>query len=151
MGLFDLFKKPLTIQHDFFGTLIFMTFKDSTKNYFEGKGKFKPTGDEIEYFVGADLNGPTNDQREFYIKVQDSYDDLISKITPLIEDEFKNWKDDFKVKDFKKEFKLVAVTIPRLNTNVTIWDMSFETIHDDNHQVTVDFKDFEPEGILIDG
>jgi hypothetical protein len=83
--------------------------------------------------------------------VQDSYDDLISKIIPLIEDEFKNWKDDFKIKDFKKEFKLVAVTIPRLNANATSWDMSFETIHDDNHQVTVDFKDFEPEGILIDG
>jgi hypothetical protein len=38
MGLFDLFKKPQTIQDDFFGTLTFMTFKDSTKNYFEGRG-----------------------------------------------------------------------------------------------------------------
>jgi len=42
MGLFNLFKKPQTIQDDFFGTLTFIDFKDSTKNYFEGKGKFKP-------------------------------------------------------------------------------------------------------------
>jgi hypothetical protein len=151
MGLFDLFKKPQVIQDDFFGTLTFMIFKDPTKNYFEGKGKFKPTGEEIEYLVGADLSGPTNDQRNFYNKVQDSYEELISRITPLIEDEFKNWKEDFKIKDFKKEFKLVAMTIPRLNSNAISWDMSFETIHEADHQITVDFKNFEPDGILIDG
>ena len=151
MGLFDLFKKPQTIQDDFFGTLTFMSFKDPTKNYFEGKGKFNPTGDEIEYFVEADLSGPTNDQRNFYNKVEGLYDEIISKVIPLIENEFKNGKEDFKIKDFKQEFKLVAVTIPRLNSDTATWDMSFETIHDDNHQVTVDFKDFEPEGILIDG
>jgi len=151
MGLFDLFKKPQTIQDDFFGTLKFMSFKDSTKNYFEGKGKFKPTGDEIEYFISGELSGPTIDQRLFYNKVQDSYDDIILKIIPLIEDEFKNWNEEFKIKDFKKEFKLVAMKIPRLDSKPTTWDMAFETIHDDNHQVTVDFKDFEPDGIIIDG
>ena len=151
MGLFDIFKKSQTIQDDFFGKLTFISFKDPTMNCFEGKGKFKPTGDTIEYTIEADLSGPTNDQRNFYNKVQDLYDEIISKITPLIEDEFKNWKEDFKIKDFKKEFKLVAVTIPRLSSNAATWAMSFETIHDNNHQVTVDFKDFEPEGILIDG
>ena len=85
MGLFDLFKKPQTIQDDFFGTLTFMSFKDPTKNYFEGKGKFNPTGDEIEYFVEADLSGPTNDQRNFYNKVEGLYDEIISKVIPLIE------------------------------------------------------------------
>jgi hypothetical protein len=151
MGLFDLFKKPQTIQDDCFGTLTFMSFKDTSKNYFEGKGKFKPTGDEIEYFIDGEFSGPTAEQRNFYNKVQDSYGEIISKIIPLIEDEFKNWKDDFKIKDFKKEFKLVAVTIPRLNSGPANWDMSFETIHDDNHQITIDFKDFDPEGVLIDG
>ncbi len=151
MGLFDLFKKPPTIKDDFFGVLTFVSFKKSTADYFEGKGRFKPTGDEIEYFIGADIRGPTNDQRDFYNKVQESYDELVAKFTPLIENEFKNWKSDFKIVNFKKEFKLVAMTIPRLNDNVITWDMSFDTIHDANHQVTVDFKNFEPEGILIDG
>ena len=50
MGIFGLFKKPQTIQDDFFGTLTFMNFKDSTKNYFEGKGKFNPTGDVDRIF-----------------------------------------------------------------------------------------------------
>lgn len=151
MGLFDLFKKPQIIQDDFFGSLRFMTFKDSTKNYFEGKGILKPTTDEIEYFIEADLSGPTIDQRNFYDKVQNSFDEITSKVTPLIEDEFKNWKEDFKIKDFKKEFKPVALTIPRMTSKPLTWDISFETIHDDNHQITVDFKDFEPDGILIDG
>jgi hypothetical protein len=151
MGFFDVFKKPQVIKDDFFGALTYMTFKDPAKNFFEGKGMFKPTSAEIEYFIEADVSGSTNDQRHFYDNVQASYDDIISKIIPLIEDEFKNWKEDFKIENFKKEFKLVAMTIPRLNKNTTIWDMSFETIHDDNHRVTVELKDFEPDGIMIDG
>jgi hypothetical protein len=151
MGLFNLFNKPPTIQDDFFGVLTFMSFKDSTKNYFEGKGKFKPTGEVIEYLVGGDLSGPTNEQREFYNKIQDTYDAIMVKITPLIEEEFKNWKEDFRIKDFKKEFKLVALTIPRLPSKPVVWDMSFDALHDEDHQITVGFNDFEPEGISFDG
>lgn len=29
--------------------------------------------------------------------------------------------------------------------------MSFDTVHDENHQVTVDFIGLEPQGVLIDG
>lgn len=151
MGLFDIFKKTQTIQDDFFGSLRYTTFRDATKNYFEGRGNFEPIGDEIEYFISADLNGPTIDQRDFYKKIEDLYGEIIVKITPLIEEEFKNWKQDFKIKDFKKEFKVVALTVPRLNSLPITWNISFETIHDDNHQVMIDFKDFEPCEILIDG
>jgi hypothetical protein len=151
MGLFDLFKKPQIIQDNFFGPLRFIEFKNSTKNYFEGKAIFKPTGNEIEYFIKADLSGPTTDQRDFYDKVQNSYDEIISKVIPIIEDELKDWKEDSRIKDFKKEFKPVALTIPRMTTKPLIWDISFETIHDDNHHVTIDFKDFEPDGSAIDG
>lgn len=151
MGLFNPLKKPHSLQDDFFGPLTFMSFKDSTKNYYEGKGKFKPTGEQIEYFIEADLSGPTTEQRYFYGKLQESYDDLASQIGPLIENELRNWNEDFKIRDFRKEFKVVAVTIPRLDSSPSTWDMSFETIHDNNHQIVVEFKDFQPERILIDG
>ncbi|SHH85628.1 hypothetical protein SAMN04488109_5610 [Chryseolinea serpens] len=151
MGLFNLFKKTPTIRDDFFGTLTFINFKDVTKNYFEGKGKFEPTGEIIEYLIDGDLSGLTNDQKTFYNKIQNSYDEIISKITPLIEDEFKNWKEDFQINDFKKEFSLVAVAIPRLPSELIVWNISFDTIHDENHQITVEFKDFEPESISFDG
>jgi hypothetical protein len=151
MGLFDLFKKPQVIKDEFFGTLRFMSFKDSSKDYFEGKGKFKPTGDIIEYFIKGDIIGPTVEQRDFFNKIQDSYDEIIAKVSPIVEDEFKNWKDDFKILDFKKEVRLVAVTIPRIQARPLIWDMSFESIHEHDHQIVIDFKDFEPDASTLDG
>ncbi len=151
MGFFNLFKKPPTIQDDFFGKLTFIDFKDSSKDYFEGRGKFLPTDSQIEYLIDGDISGPTKEQRDFYKKVEDSYDEIITKITPLIEEEFRNWQEDFVIKDFKKEFVPVGMKIPRLPAEGIAWDISFNTIHDANHQITVDFKNFEPDSILIDG
>ena len=151
MGLFNLFKKPFIVQDDFFGQLRLMDFKDPTKNYFEGKGFFAPTNNETEYIIQCDKSGPTTEQKEFCKKLQNDFDVYLTKIKPLIEDEFRNWKDDFQIKDFSKEFSLVCLAIPRLDSNPLIWDMSFTTIHDKNHNVTVDFIDQTPNNVLVDG
>jgi len=151
MGFFNFFKKPTVIQDDFFGRLLYMDFKDPSKGYFEGKGLFLPTNNETEYLIQADASGPTEGQREFYINLQKGFVDYIEKIKPLIEDEFRNWKEDFSIREFTKEFQLVCLTIPRLNSTPLIWDMAFTTIHDKNHHITIDFSDYEPKGILIDG
>lgn len=151
MGLFDLFKKPLIVNDDFFGALRFVDFKDPSKDYFEGKGHFTPTSSEIEYLIQADKDGPTDEQQQFYRDLQSNFNQFIDKMKPLIEDEFRNWKDDFVIKDFNKEFELVCITIPRLDVRPLIWDMVFTTIHDESHHVTIDFIDLEPNGILIDG
>lgn len=151
MGLFNLFKKPTKIQDDFFGLLRFIDSRDSSRTYFEGKGFFSPTQNETELLIQADTQGPTAAQREFYNKLQNNFEQYIQKIKPLIEDEFRNWKEDFEIKDFKKEFTLVCLTIPRLDNKPLIWDMVFTTVFDANHHVTIDFINEEPNGILIDG
>lgn len=151
MGLFGLFKKPTIIQDNFFGKLRFVDFKDASKNYFEGKGYFTPTDSVIEYLIQADKDGPGDMQKQFYQDLQADFATYIQKMKPMIEDEFRNWKEDFVIKDFNKEFKLVCVTIPGPGRSPTKWDMAFTTIHDLNHQVTIDFTDNHPNGILIDG
>lgn len=151
MGLFDIFKKPTILQDDFFGALRFMDFKDTSKNYFEGKGHFAPTANETEYLIEADKEGPTEEQRQFYRDLQANFTQYIEKIKPLIEDEFRNWKEDFSIKDFNREFELVCITIPRFDKQPMTWDMAFTTIHDENHHVTIDFVGDQPNGILIDG
>ncbi|MEO6253812.1 MAG: hypothetical protein ABIO79_10925 [Ferruginibacter sp.] len=151
MGLFNLFKKPTIIHDDYFGSLRFVDFTDPSKNYFEGKGLFEPTNTETEYLIQANVEGPTDKQKEFYREVQNNFEQYIAKIKPLIENEFRNWKDDFKIKDFTKEFTLVCISIPRPDSSPLKWDMAFTTIHDSNHHVTIDFLGTEPESILIDG
>ena len=151
MGLFDIFKKPVAIQNDFFGNLRFRKMKAEGKSYFEGKGIFKPTGKEIEYFITANEDGPDQKQKEFYNWIQENYSDLVIKFKPLIEDEFRNWKEDFTIKNFDSEFQLVALTIPNQDMKPLKWDLSFDTEHDENHQFTVEFSGVEPQAVLIDG
>jgi hypothetical protein len=151
MGLFGSFKKSTKIHHDFFGELTFLGFKDSSRNYFEGRRFFAPTQQEIELLIHADKEGPTAAQQEFYVELQSNFEEYTKRIKRLVEDEFRNWKEDFEIEDFNKEFSLVCLTIPRLEKRPLIWDMAFTTIHDKNHHVTIDFVDHEPNGILIDG
>ena len=151
MGLFNIFKKPIIVNDEYIGTLRFVEFKDSTKDYFEGKAHFAPTDSVTEIFVQADRNGPTDEQREFYRDFQSNFRVYIEKIQPLIENEFRNWQENFIIHDFTKEFKLVCITIPRFAKKPLSWDLSFTTSHDKEHYVTIDFMDFEPIGVLIDG
>lgn len=135
----------------FFGKLTFMKMKDPSKSYFEGYGLFKPTGEEIDYSIDADATGPTIEQQQFYTLIQNTYDDIVLKVSPVIEQEFKNWKEGFEIKDFKEEFNLVGLTIPRQPNSNFSWDMSFDSVHDVEHQFTVYFEQFEPVGVSIDG
>jgi hypothetical protein len=151
MGIFDIFKKPTIIEDDIFGRLRFMKMKDPEKGYFEGDGLFKPTGKKIEYLIDGNENGPDQNQKEFYRWIQENYRELVTKILPLVEDEFENWKVGFKITNFDKEFELVGVTIPKQDKTALKWEMSFNTIHDENHQITIGFIGSEPKRVLIDG
>lgn len=151
MGLFNLFKKPIIIQDEFFGRLRYTKFKNPRDGFFEGEGFFASTNNKIGYTIEAEETGPTEGQREFCRKVQNNFEQYVEKIKPLIEDEFRNWKDDFEITDFKTEFALNSLTIPRMYSNPVLWDMCFTSIHDDNHFVIIKFENDEPKGILIDG
>lgn len=115
MGPFNLFKKPEVFHDEFFGALRLVDCKDPLKNYFEGKGHFVPTNNETEYLIQTDKNGPTDEHKQFYRDLQTNFKHYIDKIIPLIEDEFRNWKETFAIKDFAKEFELVCITIPRFD------------------------------------
>lgn len=151
MGLFNLFKKSKVIHDDFFGALRHLKPKDQSKNFFSDCGVFLPTGLVVGYTIVADVSGPTFQQRDFYKKLQQHFDVYLDKMKPLLENEFKNWKEDFIISDFNKEFSLISVTIPKLDTSPVLWNMSFDTIHDSNHQFTVNFIDDNPERVSIDG
>ncbi|MBL7732200.1 MAG: hypothetical protein JNM88_13555 [Chitinophagaceae bacterium] len=151
MGLFSFFKKPTIIHDHYFGPLLLVDFKDASKNYFEGKGYFAPADSETEYLIHAGMEGPTEQQKEFYKNLQADFAAYIIKMKPLIENEFRNWHEQFEIKDFGKEFKLVNITIPRLDNTPAEWDMSFTTLHDLDHHITVYFVGDQPTGILVDG
>jgi hypothetical protein len=153
MGLLDfIFGKPKKIQHDFFGTMLFLEFKkESHKSYFECKRHFKPTDRSIEIGIDGEETGPTQNQVDFFRSVEDNYATIAKAILPLIEDEFGNWKEGFRINDFQKEFEPVYLRIPRCENKPIVWEIAFESDHDKNHTFTLTMSDFEAKEIVIDG
>ena len=153
MGIFDfIFGKTIKIDDEFFGKMIFSEFKKNPeKNYFECRRHFKSTDEIIEIGIEGNVTGPTEVQKDFFRKIESDYDKIISSIKPMIENEFRNWKEDFKITDFKKEFKAVYLFLPRCEKEPKVWEIAFESEHDLNHTFTLTMNDLSATEILIDG
>ena len=153
MGLFDFFfGKTIKIEHEFFGKMIFTGDKvpDPT-DYFECRRHFRPSKDIIEIGIDGDLSGPTERQVLFFKAIEDNYTEITKTITPLIEEQFRNFIDDFTIIDFDKEFVPVDLRLPRCESTPVIWEISFNSDHDRNHTFFVTMNDFEAKEVLIDG
>lgn len=153
MGLLDfIFGKPTKLENDFFGTMLFLANKkEPHKSYFECRRHFAPTNKIIGIGIDGDESGPTQKQINFFKSIEDNYSEISKAITPLIEDEFRNWKEDFKIVNFQKEFDAVDLRLPRCETKPISWQIAFESDHDRNHTFTLTMSDFDAKEILIDG
>jgi|GEM_PF-6628940 len=147
MGIFSFFekRKPLIVEDEVFGTLQEIRIRGISTHYFEGKGMFRPLNREIEYSVACEKkSGPVEEQRQFYEWVQNNYSGLKAKMTPLLEKELRNWKDDFRIVNFDAQFFLEYLTIPSFGATPLLWDMSFRFSENTELGYVVDFTDLEP-------
>lgn len=153
MGLLDfIFRKPTKLENEFFGTMLFLEDKkDTLKSYFECRRQFIPSNKIIEIGIDGDVSGPTQKQIDFFKSIEDNYLIIAKAISPLIEDEFGNWKEGFKINDFQKEFEPVYLRLPKCENKPIVWEIAFESDHDRNHTFTLTMSDFDAKEILIDG
>jgi hypothetical protein len=153
MGLLDfIFGKPTKLENEFFGTMLFLEDKkDTLKSYYECRRQFIPSNKIIEIGIDGDISGPTQKQIDFFKNIEDNYSIIAKAISPLIEDEFGNWKEGFKINDFQKEFEPVYLRLPRCENKPIVWEIAFESDHDRNHTFTLTMSDFDAKEILIDG
>lgn len=153
MGLLDfIFRKPTKFESDFFGTMLFIEDKkDKLKSYYECRRHFIPSNKTIEIGIDADVTGPTQRQIDFFKSIENNYLIITKAISPLIEDEYRNWNDGFKIRDFQKEFEPVYIRLPRGENKQIVWEIAFESDHDRNHTFTLTMSDFDAKEILIDG
>lgn len=153
MGFLNfIFRKPTKRENEFFGTMLFLEDKkDPLKSYYECRRHFTPSDKIIEIGIDGDASAPTQKQIDFFKSVEDKYSEISKAITPLIEGEFGNWKEGFKINDFQKEFEPVYLRLPRCENKPIVWEIAFESDHDRNHTFTLTMSDFEAKEILVDG
>lgn len=153
MGFFDfLFGKTIRIEHDFFGTMTFdRNKKVPMKSSFGGARLFSPSRKEIEFILEADETEPTQLHIDFFRSIENNFAEISQSIIPLIEDEFRNWNEDFVITDFLKEFEPVFLELPGCESLPVVWEIAFESEHDLNHLFTVTMNGFTAKFISIDG
>ena len=74
-----LWQTPKTMCDGDFGEMTYMY------DYWEGQGKFPPTGDVVEYFLKAGPDGPTLANRTFLSRVCDEYAALETRALTLMQ------------------------------------------------------------------
>lgn len=139
MGLWSrLFGRTVKIGDAFFGIMTFMGIpNDSAQSYFECACYFKPIREKMDVMVTGSLNGPTQEQKDFFAQVETDYPRLVTKFISIIEAEFGNWMSLPIIKDFDVEFKPTLLDIPACDQEPIEWEIVFDTVHDINHIVTV--------------
>lgn len=125
--------------------------RNLTEDYFECERFFKPSGEQIGLTVTGGLGSLTQQQESFVAQLENNYQLIVDAIIPIVEDEFRNWKPDFRIVDFKREFKPVYLNIPTCDQQPVEWEIAFETVHDRNHTFTAGMLDGEPQYVRVDG
>lgn len=152
MGLFNFIFGTTKIDNDFFGKMLFLADRrDPSKSYFECRRHFKPSDKQIEIGIDGAEIGPTQMQIDFFKSIEDNYEKIAGAIRPLIEDQFGNWQEGFKIMDFNKEFEPVYLRLPRCESNPIIWEIAFESDYDRNHTLTATMENFVAKELLVDG
>jgi hypothetical protein len=83
--------------------------------------------------------------------VEEDYHLLVDKLVPIIEAEFGAWMPLPVIKNFVAEFKPTGLEIPLCDRQPIEWEITFDTVHDLNHIVTVGMLGYEPQYVRVDG
>ncbi len=143
-------KKKKKIENEFFGEVQICESK-SGKFIFRSKRYFSPINQKIELEIEGNEFDKLDFANSFFVKIESSYQEVIDAVTPILEDTFQNWKEDFKIIDFYKEFQPIYLNLPIKKSMQDDWEIVFETIHDPNHQFTIIMSDMKAKEINIDG
>lgn len=105
-----MFKKKLKFVDELFGELGYNSFKDKSKNFYDGTITFDSQQCGIN--LDADENGPTSEQKEFFKELSSKYSNLKNNVVvPFLNKELKDWSDSNRIKDFDKEFELDGISL----------------------------------------
>jgi len=125
--------------------------KSPVEDYVECERYFSPSGEMIGLSATGEFGSLTQRQEDFISQVERDYLLIIAAIIPSIEDRFRHWKPEFRIGEFKQEFKPVHLDIPTCDQQPIEWEIAFETVHDRNHTVFIVMLGYEPQYVRVNG
>jgi len=144
-------KPPLEMEHDFFGKIFFMGGDISVANdYWESELKIEGAKEPLTVLINAPKKGPSEDQAAFYKNVISDLDALFNKCWPIFEPDFSPWTNKEFSGDWKEDFELMSIEIPKDGNENNEWSVSYY-VDAANHYFTARFENGEPKYNEIDG
>jgi hypothetical protein len=119
--------------------------------YWIGEIEFEPTGRTIGIIITAAADGPTEEQRDFIIQLKNRYEiEVKGKAGNYLHETFSNWKEDFPREKIWDEFQLDFINMSNFSNDMIRLELSYSCKSDD-HSFDVEFRNFEPQGISLNG
>jgi len=144
-------KSPIEKQHEFFGKIIFMGGDvPAEDDYWESEISIKEAKEPLTVLINAPLSGPSNEHVNFYTNAVSDLGALFKKCWPIFEPDFEQWTDKKFSGNWKDDFEIMSIEIPR-NADVTNeWTVSYY-VDAANHYFTARFINGKPKYNEIDG
>jgi len=124
-----IFKKQIT--DDQFGLMWYNKDRNPLFNHYQAHFTFKPTNSEIDAFFTSDKEGIDPKQKHFFWEIEKKYFDILPiLITPLEKFYKRSYNQEIKIHDFKKEYRLFAISVSRYSYQHQEWSLSFTPEND---------------------
>ena len=144
-------KPPVDMEHDYFGKILFMGGgKPADDDYWEAEAPIKEAKEPLTILINAPISGPTEAHVEFYKKAVSDLDALFGKCWPIFEPDFQQWTDKRFSGNWKDDFELMSITIPRGADENNEWTVGYY-VDAAKHYFTARFIDGKPKYNEIDG
>ncbi len=137
--------KTIIVEDEFFGKMT------DAKTYYECKKTFGPTGEFVEIGLEKKDLLPDKKQIDFFRWIENNYDLLIKIVSPHLEKIIIEWIPEYQITDFKNEFTLEYLYIPKCEEEIKDWRLSFYANNEFQHWCSIEMKGLKVENILIDG
>lgn len=140
-----IFGEIVVVQNDFFGDMI------DAGDYYECRRIFEPTGKVVEIGLEKNEKESVENQMNFFKWIECNYELIIQKVSPVIEERVAGWITNYQIQNFKKEFILEYLYIPKCDEKIFDWQISFYANNELQHWCSLDMNGLEVKQILIDG
>ena len=139
------------MDHGFFGKILFMGGEAPADNdYWESELKIMEAKEPLTVLINAPKEGPTEKHLAFYENAISDLDVLFNKCWPIFEPDFKQWTNKDFSGNWKDDFELMSIEIPRDADQNNEWTVSY-FVDASNHYFTARFINGEPKFNEIDG
>lgn len=144
-GIDFIFGKTVKIQHTFFGEMT------DVGSYYECRRIFKGNKKIVEIGLAKKEEIIDNRQINFFKWIEENYEKIIVEISPAIEGEVSGFIPNYRIQNFKKEFNLEYLFIPKCDEDIFDWQISFYANNELQHTCSIDMRGTRVKQISIEG